>query len=59
MGATFLTDRGASGGGRTIYIAPMAATDADSNVVGVGDLEAQARYIYRKLEIALDAAAYF
>lgn len=43
-------------GGRTIYIAPMAATDADGNVVGGDDIEAQARQIYKKLRIALTAA---
>lgn len=43
-------------GGRTIYIAPMAATDGNGKIVGEGDLEVQARHIYKKLRIALEAA---
>lgn len=45
-----------STGGRTVQISPTAGTDGDGNIIGKGDIEAQARQIYKKLGIALKAA---
>lgn len=39
-----------------VFIAGQIAVDADGNVVGHGDLEAQMRRAYRNLETALAAA---
>ena len=43
-------------GGRTLYIAGQGAFDADWNLVGAGDLEAQARQAYANLLLALEGA---
>ena len=43
-------------GGRTVYIAGQIALDAEGNVVGRGDLGAQARQVFRNLQAALAAA---
>jgi reactive intermediate/imine deaminase len=42
--------------GRTIYIAGQVAVDAKGQVVGKGDLGAQARQVFANLETALKAA---
>ena len=41
--------------GRIVYIAGQIATDRDGNLVGPGDMEAQAAQAFRNLAIALDA----
>jgi 2-iminobutanoate/2-iminopropanoate deaminase len=41
---------------RTIYIAGQIAFDKDGNVVGAGDMKAQAEQVFRNLEAALAAA---
>lgn len=43
-------------GGRTIYVAGQVARDRDGNVVGKGDLRAQARQVFDNLATALKAA---
>jgi enamine deaminase RidA (YjgF/YER057c/UK114 family) len=40
---------------RTIYIGGQNAVDKDGNVVGKGDIEAQARQVLQNLEIAVQA----
>lgn len=45
-----------SRGGKLVFISPMAATGADGKIVGIGDIETQARHIYKKLAITLAAA---
>ncbi len=45
-----------SRGGRHIRIAAIGATDGEGNIIGVGDIAAQARQIYKKIAIALKAA---
>ena len=40
-------------GGRTVYIAGQVAIDRDGNLVGSGDLRAQARQVFENLETAL------
>ncbi len=42
--------------GNTVYIAGMVAQDANGNVVGAGDAEAQTRQIWRNIEVAVQAA---
>jgi reactive intermediate/imine deaminase len=42
--------------GRTIYIAGQIPLDADGELVGEGDVEAQARQVFENLSRALDAA---
>ena len=42
-------------GGRVIFIAGQAAIDANGNLVGKGDIEAQADQAFRNLGIALAA----
>ena len=42
--------------GNTVYIAGMVAQDENGNVVGEGDTEAQARQIWRNIEVAVKAA---
>lgn len=42
--------------GNTIWISGMTAGDERGQVVGVGDIAAQARYIFRKMEAILRAA---
>lgn len=41
--------------GRTIYIAGQVALDAEGNLVGEGDVEAQAEQVFRNLGYALEA----
>ncbi|WP_240741791.1 RidA family protein [Deinococcus sp. KSM4-11] len=43
-------------GGRTVYFSGQIALDADGNVVGAGNFEAQARQVFRNLGLVLDAA---
>lgn len=43
-------------GGTTIYVAGQVAWDADNNLVGPGDFEAQARQVFTNLVAALEAA---
>lgn len=43
-------------GGTTIYVAGQVAWDADNNLVGPGDFEAQARQVFTNLIAALVAA---
>lgn len=43
-------------GQRTVYIAGQIALDAEGNVVGRGDLGAQARQVFKNLQAALAAA---
>ncbi len=47
-------------GGRTIYVSGQVPQDAEGELVGRGDLAAQAEQVYRNLELALkDAGASF
>lgn len=43
-------------GGRTVYIAGQVALDAEGNLVGEGDVQAQAEQVFRNLGHALQAA---
>jgi len=43
-------------GARLVFIAGQVATDRDGNVVGKGDVEAQAEQAFRNLGVALAAA---
>jgi len=43
-------------GGRTIYVAGQIAMDKDGNIVGKGDLKAQARQVLENVTAALGAA---
>lgn len=43
-------------GGRTLYLAGQVALDAEGNLVGEGDVEAQAEQVFRNLGLALEAA---
>jgi reactive intermediate/imine deaminase len=45
-----------TGPNRTIYISGQIAYDKDGNVVGAGDMKAQAEQVFRNLEAALTAA---
>ncbi len=45
-----------TGGHKTIYTGAIGAMDADGAVVGVGDIEAQARQVLKNMEIALASA---
>jgi reactive intermediate/imine deaminase len=45
-----------TGPGKTIYIAGQIALDKDGNVVGAGNMKAQAEQVFRNLQAALDAA---
>jgi 2-iminobutanoate/2-iminopropanoate deaminase len=42
--------------GRMVFIAGQTATDAEGNVIGVGDARAQTRYILGKIRRAVEAA---
>ncbi len=42
--------------GQVVYVAGTVASDADGNVVGLNDPEAQTRYIFQKIERALTDA---
>ncbi len=41
---------------RTVYVGGQNAVDVDGNVVGQGDIEAQAEQVARNLQAALEAA---
>ncbi|MBL7931335.1 MAG: RidA family protein [Bacteroidia bacterium] len=41
---------------RTVYIGGQNAVDKDGNIIGKGDLEAQAKQVLKNLETALQAA---
>ena len=43
-------------GGRTVYISGQVAINAQGQIIGVGDFEAQARQTFRNLKHALAAA---
>lgn len=43
-------------GTATVYVGGQNAVDASGEVVGVGDIAAQAEQVYRNIEIALTAA---
>lgn len=45
-----------TGPGRTIYIAGQIALDKDGNVVGAGNMKAQAEQVFKNLEAALASA---
>jgi 2-iminobutanoate/2-iminopropanoate deaminase len=42
--------------GRMVFIAGQTASDREGNVVGIGDVRAQTRYIIRKIQRAVEAA---
>jgi enamine deaminase RidA (YjgF/YER057c/UK114 family) len=41
--------------GRMVFIAGQTASDPEGNVVGVGDVRAQTRYIIQKIQRAVEA----
>ena len=41
---------------KTVYISRQIALDRDGNVVGQGDMKAQAEQVFKNLQAALDAA---
>ena len=43
-------------GGRTLYISGQVALDAEGNLVGPGDVQAQMRQVFENLKAALAAA---
>jgi 2-iminobutanoate/2-iminopropanoate deaminase len=43
-------------GGRTVFVAGQVSWDADGELVGRGDFEAQARQAFSNLRVALEAA---
>jgi reactive intermediate/imine deaminase len=45
-----------TGPAKTIYISGQIAYDKDGNLVGAGDMKAQAEQVFKNLEIALTAA---
>jgi reactive intermediate/imine deaminase len=45
-----------NGPGKTIYISGQIALDKDGNVVGAGNMKAQAEQVFKNLQAALDAA---
>ena len=45
-----------SGPAKTIYLAGQTASDKNGNVIGVGDMKAQAEQVFRNLEAALAVA---
>ena len=45
-----------TGPAKTVYIAWQVARDSDGNVVGAGDMKAQAEQVFKNLEAALTAA---
>ena len=45
-----------TGPAKTIYISGQIAFDKDGNVVGAGDMKAQAEQVFRNLQLALEAA---
>jgi 2-iminobutanoate/2-iminopropanoate deaminase len=42
--------------GRTPYVSGVVATDSNGDVVGPGDVRAQARQVFRNLALVLEAA---
>jgi len=45
-----------NGPGKTIYISGQIALDKDGNVVGAGNMKAQAEQVFKNLQSALEAA---
>jgi reactive intermediate/imine deaminase len=45
-----------TGPAKTVYISGQIAFDKDGQIVGVGDMKAQAEQVFRNLQAALDAA---
>src|SRR5262245_43811967 len=45
-----------NGPSKTVYISGQIALDRDGNVVGAGDMKAQAEQVFKNLQAALDAA---
>jgi len=45
-----------TGAVKTVYVAGQIAMDKDGNVVGAGDMKAQAEQVFKNLEAALSAA---
>ena len=45
-----------TGPAKTVYISGQIALDRDGNVVGQGDMKAQAEQVFKNLQAALDAA---
>jgi reactive intermediate/imine deaminase len=45
-----------NGPGKTIYVAGQIALDKDGNVVGAGNMKAQAEQVFKNLQAALEAA---
>jgi 2-iminobutanoate/2-iminopropanoate deaminase len=45
-----------TGPGKTVYISGQIALDKDGNVVGAGNMKAQAEQVFKNLQAALDAA---
>jgi enamine deaminase RidA (YjgF/YER057c/UK114 family) len=43
-------------GGRLVFIAGQTPVDADGNIVGIGDFEAQTRQVFENLKRAVEAA---
>ena len=43
-------------GGKLLFIAGQTASDKDGNVVGVGDIEAQAKQVFEKIKIIVEEA---
>ena len=43
-------------GGKLLFMAGQTAVDAQGNVVGKGDIEAQARQVYENMKLVLDEA---
>jgi reactive intermediate/imine deaminase len=43
-------------GGKTVYIAGQVALDKDGNLVGAGDMKAQAEQVFKNLQAALAVA---
>ena len=42
--------------GRMVFIAGQTASDPQGNVVGIGDVRAQTRYVIEKIQRAVEAA---
>ncbi|MGH7772322.1 MAG: RidA family protein [Candidatus Binatia bacterium] len=42
--------------GRMVFIAGQTASDPDGNVIGIGDIRAQTRYVLEKIRRAVEAA---
>jgi 2-iminobutanoate/2-iminopropanoate deaminase len=45
-----------NGPGKTVYISGQVALDKDGNVVGAGNMKAQAEQVFKNLQSALEAA---